>query len=869
MELELKEYQSRALSAFERWLTSLGTAREESAEDIAYYESRNRAVPDDASNYPRKAWEQLQATGAVAASAGGYVARTDDAGRPIPHVCFKVPTGGGKTLLAAAALERMNRPTGLTLWIVPTRAIYQQTKDALWNREHPYRQMLERASCGRVKLLEKETRFTRSDVENYLCVLLLMLPAAHRQRGREFLRMFRDSGRYPSFFPDGDNVLGDQGLLNTHPDLERLCVNPNCLAKQDRRNECRCGEQWKAGPAKRSLFNVFKMLRPVVVLDEAHKAYGSDPDEFVKSVNRLDPLLVIELSATPNPRISNLLVDISGVDLKDEEMIKLPVQVETSTHTDWKDTLARAKERMDELDQEAEALFESDERYVRPIAVVRVERTGKEQRDGERVHAEDVREALTAMLGVPPEAVKVKSAENDEIGREDLFSVYCPVRWIITKAALMEGWDCSFAYVLVMLDNTRSSTALTQLTGRVMRMPHARRTGREALDQSYVHCHNADVGKVVAQVKAGLEHEGLTGLGDNVLGKGVRETKQVSVAMREQFRGEDIFLPRVLHQEGQAWVELDYDRHILPAIPWGALTPPEPQLSQPDQPRRDFATVDIGKATEYREEAVYVDKTVSATWFARRLADIVPNPWQAARVASMYIDSLRQRGVVDDAIFDQRISLSSTLRREVFEQVDQEAQSVFQEKLKHGQIRFDLEATGDNYQLRDTYPVDITADDAPLHDFGRQLQLNLYEPMFERSFDSDLERSFARYTDAQKALKWWHRVAARQRNEYYLRGWRRDRIFPDFVALAERNYGGRTFLLFETKGEHLRGNDDTQYKKKVLDLLENAFNRVYQGGSLVLRQGAAKGSFHMVFREEDFPAAFASLSVGTSAAPAE
>ena len=162
--------------------------------------------------------------------------RTDGAGRPIPHVCFKVPTGGGKTLLASSALERLNRHTGLTLWITPTRAIYQQTWDALRNREHPYRQMLERASGGRVKLLEKETPFTAGDIENYLCVMLLMLPATNRQKGREFLRMFRDSGRYPTFFPDSDDALGDGRLLEQHPDLEPTS---------------------EGGPVKHSLFNLF------------------------------------------------------------------------------------------------------------------------------------------------------------------------------------------------------------------------------------------------------------------------------------------------------------------------------------------------------------------------------------------------------------------------------------------------------------------------------------------------------------------------------------------------------------------------------------------------------------------------------------
>ena len=389
--LELKEYQEATLNAFSRWLEYLEDARQRSGAGIGALQAIGMEIPEDLRNFPKTAWQQLKGAGGVAQTAGGHVSRTDDAGRPVPHVCFKVPTGGGKTLLAAAALERLNRQTGLTLWITPTRAIYEQTKAALRNREHPYREMLERASAGRFKLLEKDDYFTSGDVSNYLCVMLLMLPAANRQKGRDFLRMFRDSGRYPTFFPDGDDLLGDGRLLEQHPDLEPAS---------------------DGGPVKHSLFNLFKMLRPVVVLDEAHKAYGSRAasanQEFVRSVNRLDPSLVIELSATPNGGISNLLVDIGGVELKNEQMIKLPVQVSSFTNTEWQHTLAQAHDELERLAADAEGLQHNGGCYIRPIAVVRVERTGKDQRDGERVHAEDVREYLVGNLGVPGDAVAVK-----------------------------------------------------------------------------------------------------------------------------------------------------------------------------------------------------------------------------------------------------------------------------------------------------------------------------------------------------------------------------------------------------------------------------------------------------------------------------
>ena len=850
MALELKEYQTQALDAFERWLEALREAREDSAKREAALRSAGLDPDPGDMDFPRKAWERLADSGGVAESAGHYVARTDGAGRPIPHACLKVPTGGGKTLLAAAALERMSRQTGLALWVTPTRAIYRQTKDALWSREHPYRQTLERASGGRVKTLEKDDRFTALDVEHYLCVMLLMLPAANRRKGKEFLRMFRDSGRYSSFFPDDSVVFADYALIEKHPDLERWPARER-----------------SDGPVKQSLFNVFKMLRPVVVLDEAHKAYGSSDEasaEFVGAINRLDPSLVVELSATPHPRVSNLLVDISGVKLKDEEMIKLPVQVTTASNVEWRQTLTDAAEGLERLEAEARALEADEGRYVRPIAVVRVERTGKDQRDGERVHAEDARAHLTANLGVPPEAVRVKSAENDELGREDLLSPYSPVRWVITKAALMEGWDCPFAYTLVMLDNTQASRAITQLAGRVMRMPHARRTGREALDQCYVYCWNAAVETVVQQVKSGLENEGLTGLGDEVRGKGAVETKTAPVTIREQFRGRDIFLPLVLHKDGSGWRELDYDLDILPEISWGLILPPDSHGVHPSPPRRETASVDVGGApAQYHAPiALEADKTLSVSWFARRLADVVPNPWQAARIAQDFIRKLRDAGLTDEAVYDQREYQASALRRGVFEDADAQAQGVFKRKLREGTIRFDLKANGGNYRLREQYAVEIPADG----EFPLQTTLNLYEPVFDRQFDSDLERKFARYLDQEKALRWWHRVAARQRSEYHLRGWRRDRIYPDFVAFADEHYGKPLLFVFETKGEHMRGSSDTEYKRRVLELLQVAFNGALGGGSMHLQGGGAsggtgapEGTFRLVFSEDEFPEALANL----------
>ena len=536
------------------------------------------------------------------------------------------------------------------------------------------------------------------------------------------------------------------------------------------------------------------------------------------------------------------------------------------TSAEWQYTLGQAAEELARLDAEAVSLQMNEGRYIRPIAVVRVERTGRDQRDGERVHAEDVREYLIQNLGVPSASVRVKSSETDELGNEDLLSEFSQVRWIITKAALMEGWDCPFAYLLVMLDSTRAQRAITQLVGRVMRQPHARRTGREPLDQCHVYCWNTDVGKAVQQVKNGLEQEGLTGLADDVWSTG-GALKLLMVQRREQFRGENIFLPKVLHRAANGECELNYQRHILPNINWSAIEAPPTQFSLPDSAKRQTASVDVGDARPefHGSQDLHIDKAIKTSYFARRLSDLVPNPWQAARVAQNLLQKLKDAGESEDELYDRRAYLAFALREHVVAEVERQAERVFAAKLRTKELRFDLE-TGDNFRVADSYEIHVAKDDHTLErEFGGgPLQLSLFEPVFRRHFDTEIERKFACYLDQAKAIQWWHRVAVRQQHEYYLRGWRRDRIYPDFIAMSDSSHDKSHLLVFETKGEHLRGNSDTEYKQRVFKTLENAFNSGINAGKVTVTYGPARGVFRLVFNEPEIDAALAGLNTASA-----
>ena len=137
-----------------------------------------RSAPDLRLDWARDAWE--------AVSARPYTRRTTGTGKPLPSFCLKIPTGGGKTLLATRVIDLVHskllyRQTGLVLWIVPTTQIYRQTLIALKDRDHPYRQQLDLASAGRTLVLEKTSGFRPADVADSLCILMLMLPSANRE----------------------------------------------------------------------------------------------------------------------------------------------------------------------------------------------------------------------------------------------------------------------------------------------------------------------------------------------------------------------------------------------------------------------------------------------------------------------------------------------------------------------------------------------------------------------------------------------------------------------------------------------------------------------------------------------------------------
>lgn len=838
--MRLKDYQTGALETLSAYLKLLRAEFDKRAEELAALEkipepTRSRMAAQ-LGDPVEAAWTQAQQAG-LAASPDAWRPLKDGAGRSIPHVCLKLPTGGGKTLLAAHGVDRIlvshfRQTTGFVLWIVPSEAIYTQTKVQLADRGHPIRQTLDRASGGRVKILEKLDGFTKQDVAEKLCVLLLMLQATGREN-KETLKVFRDSGNYTSFFPQDDPTTR-AALLKQVPNLDQADLAEATLGGE--------GAAW----VKQSLGNTLRIVRPVIVLDEGHRAYS---EMARNTLARLNPRFLLELSATPDRGLSNILVNISGRALKEEEMIKLPIRLDVGRKVTWQTTLQNALDRLDELEKKARKFQDESGRYIRPIMLVRVDRTGKEQRDkgGDLVHAEDAFEFLTQKAGVPPDTIRRQTAELKELKDDDLLSPYCPVRVIITKDALREGWDCPFAYVLAILSKGTAKTALTQMIGRVLRQPHAARTGIDVLDEAHVFCTEVAVQEAVEKIKSGLEAEGMGDLGAEIkTGKGGADTTEIEVRFRKQFRGKRIMVPRVLHRDGKKkYRDLDYEADVLARIDFEGLSWRDTdsfKLAGYDIAKRETFAVDIAAGQEFEVESraaaepILVDPPLDRPGLIRRMLDVVPNPWQGARILDEALAALRKRAK-EDEIIASRLTLIEAIKTDIKKQVEEAAEQVFRDKVKAGDIVFKLLATpldDLNFEFVERYTTHIALADAKMplmHAGGKTLDRALYDRVFRKDFN-DFEADVALYLDGRDAVTWWWRIAARR--EWGLQGWMKNKVYPDFLVHLDVDKEIARLLVLETKGKHLEGSEDTAFKEKFFKLLEDAYTHGIEAGEVDL-----------------------------------
>ncbi len=664
--------------------------------------------------------------------------------------------------------------------------------------------------------IRKTSGFSPLDVVENLCVLLLMLPSANRET-KEQLRMFRDSGGFDRFFPADDDIAGHKAILAEVRNLDTFEKQGGFWGRQ----------------VKTSLGNTLRLLQPLIILDEGHKAYSLNAKATLEGFN---PCMIVELSATP-PKGANVLVEVFGKELNAEEMIKLDLHIQNRASTSWKDTLLASVEHRRRLEEEARKHEAQTGVYIRPICLIQVERTGKDQRKAGIVHADDVKEYLLTCPDIAEEQVAIKTSQTDELKEVDevggLLSRDCAIRYIITKQALQEGWDCSFACVLTILTNPGSKSALTQLVGRILRQPYAKKTRNPWLDESYVFCFQRKGRELLDEVRRGF---GLEGLGD-LEGRIVEDRPDSTAAgaerefgHRDKFRkaARNIVLPAFMIRDGKEWRLVHYEADILSRVPWGDVDvsplfdlPLSAEEAKDVEIRAGLDEAILENAAELK--ARQIEKPESAepdyAFAASHLLDAIPNPWRGAELTRRVFDALRQKHdrkrVADNFVF-----VLEEIRKRLEQERDRLAQSVFGELLESGTLRFMVVADELGFTRpprKITAPAGVKKAN---REDGNQFVLDLFGFVAEDDLNR-LENKVATFLDSQERLFFWYRNRARQ--DYFVQGWKRGRIYADFIFTLrpdEANADDEFHKVFvtETKGLHLKKAADTDYKRSVFDL---------------------------------------------------
>lgn len=385
----------------------------------------------------------------------------------VPYVCLRVPTGGGKTRIAGQAIARVNRAflateQSLVLWLVPSEPIREQT---LYSLKTPGELLHSdmRDLFGAVHVLDiSEALYLQPSTLNTGNTIIVATMQSFKRDTADGLRVYRQNG---ALMPHFDGLSPEQR-----------------------------GEH--------SLVDLIRMRRPFIIVDEAH---NQGTPLAVDTLTRLKPSCILELTATPDRanQPSNVLRSVSAATLQAEDMLKLPLEL--ATHAEWKVSLAEAISRVRTLEKEAEKELQLTGEIIQPIVML----IQAERKDANRetFTPERVKQHLINDFQIIPEHIAIATGALDELTGKKLGDPGYP-QFIITVDKLREGWDCPFAYVLFSFRNTTSATAVEQVLGRVLRMPHVQRKRQEALNRSYAYVVSSELAATVHGLRDGLVQNG-------------------------------------------------------------------------------------------------------------------------------------------------------------------------------------------------------------------------------------------------------------------------------------------------------------------------------------------------------------------------
>lgn len=845
--MQLKQYQTDTLSTLRRFLEEARIAGAKNA-------------------YESIAQEPEQA-------ARGYGGRYEPLAKlpNVPYVCLRLPTGGGKTILAAHAVSVarnawIEKDYPLVLWLVPTNTIRRQTAEALKNPRHAYRRVLDDAFAGRVRVFDIAdfTHIRPHDLRDHCCIVVGTI---------QTLRVKSTEGR---------KVYAHNEELEPH--FSAVPQAASSLEKLDN------------GDVKFSFANLLHRHRPLMIVDEAHNAVTGLTREMQARVN---PCAIVEFTATPQ-RKSNILYSVTAQELKREEMIKLPIAL--AEHDTWQNAVSGAIAARASLAETAK----DDAFYIRPIVLLQAQPKNQE------VTVEALKKHLMDIEQIPESKIAIATGDQRELDSIDLFDRTCPIEYVITIEALKEGWDCSFAYIFCSVSRIQSATDVEQLLGRVLRMPYAKRRQAPDLNKAYAFLSEPSFGEAARAladklVDMGFEEDEAL---DNI--EPVQQTLDLQSDLFDpQEKPDPVFryttpaTPEILSElseaeydglqvretaEGQVeialtgWINQDREQAIAETLPEQErkgfatavaqhraavqehLSPAEqkqpfnvPRLMAEIQGTLEYADADVfmeyhdwsllnyspkmdegeftiretarsfeidldGNRITYQfaseEEQLVLDMAAEGwtaealvLWLDRQVRQIDIHQSELLKWLRQLVDHLlNTRGMSIAALMRCKFLLAKKIENKIAAIRQEERNGVYQQYLfesaAHPTVSFDAAFA---------FADDMYWDQR--HYRGRWKPRKHFlgpdrVPAFDGADDGE-EMQCAQVIDSLAAVKYWIRNVARHPNSFWLPT-ATDKFYPDFVALLN---DGR-LLVVEYKGAHIAEGSDTNEKRTIGALWE-------------------------------------------------
>jgi type III restriction enzyme len=744
--MELKRYQQAALDTLRDYLSALKNYPATAAAQAAFVTMANRP------------YHRVKELGAA------------------PFVCVKIPTGGGKTIVAAHAIGKIFRgylpernDRGLVMWFVPSDAIKTQTLAGLRDRRHPYRAALDERFGNAIKVfgLTEAKAIRKSDITDNLCIVVATL-ASFRRTNKEWLKVYKDNGALMGHF---------EGLSGTGADLEGLPF----LDKDE------------SGGIRYSLANVIKLHNPLVVADEGHNLQTALSFDMLGGLN---PSFVLEFTATPRGE-SNVLVDVLASELKAEHMIKMPIYLENISA--WQETIYAGIEKRNELERHAkketrDSVQKGRGEYIRPIVLIQAEpdRKGKNT-----VNVEKVAEFLQKEAKISDSEIAIQTSDIKELpSAEILASRECKIKFIITVNALREGWDCPFAYVLVSVSNLGAALSVEQTIGRIMRLPNAHEKKDAALNAAYIFTATKSFNEASQMVINGLHANGYQDI--VVSGKKLEPPDAIA---RRRIADKDAKIPYLNVKDGAKFRRLDYvadligEKNILkrgkPAIHFEIL----------EQDR--LVKIDIGAGGEIVRDA---SGKLNLIYHYKDFTKAELVGWLGGKIQRGFISMAEMHGflmnAVDGLLAVHSIEKLSIHRYAVLEAVERELDHIVdrtsEAKFADLERRKMLMTKGELF----IFPDEMELPSVSAERFTR----HLYDSVFKMNGE---ELAVAHALDGLPNITWWFRNP--EIGGFYIQGPLKPKFYPDFIVKTKK---GNYFVL-EYKGEHLIGSDDTDYKERI------------------------------------------------------